>query len=115
MSSIITLLRTANFGLSLLLAMLVIFYTSIDITGWQVLLGRVHPLLLHLPIGIFVVTFLIYLLRSSIDEIAFYKIYSLLLDLSIFTGFLSALSGLILAASEGENYSDTLEWHKYGG
>jgi uncharacterized membrane protein/mono/diheme cytochrome c family protein len=76
--------------------------------------GRMHPLLLHLPIGFMILSLLFWLIRKNIGEESFRKMFILLLHLSAFMASLSALAGFFLSREGG--YDDTtLSLHKWTG
>ena len=115
METIIKSLRTLNFGLVLLLILLFSFADYIHLPGLTVILGRVHPLLLHFPIGIFLIYVLLVFFQQRSHQSTVSQNLELLLQISILTALLSAVSGLCLA-SEGKNEdSNHLLWHKYSG
>ncbi|MEL7220851.1 MAG: c-type cytochrome domain-containing protein, partial [Bacteroidota bacterium] len=78
------------------------------------LIGKFHPLLLHLPIGILVYTFLhwsyelVWPLKKQPTDFTF------ALSLGTLSAFASAVSGWILA-QEGGYDTDLLNWHQYLG
>ena len=115
METIIKSLRTLNFGLALLLILLFSFSFYIHLPGLTVILGRVHPMLLHFPIGIFFIYVLLVFLHQSSIQSTGNQSLELLLQSTLLTALLSAVSGLCLA-SEGQNEeSNHLLWHKYSG
>jgi uncharacterized membrane protein/mono/diheme cytochrome c family protein len=75
-------------------------------------LGRMHPLLLHVPIGIYVLLFLLqYVFRRTSERDG-------LLSVSLLTGFItsSLTAGLgWTLALEGDHAGDTVEWHRWTG
>jgi uncharacterized membrane protein len=115
MNSLSKLFRSLNFGLALLLALLFLFENRIDVMGWQVIVGRFHPLVLHLPIGIFMLAVLISFFRKAIPIQEFNQVFTFVVNLAVATGFLSAISGIVLASEEQESISEILYWHKVGG
>lgn len=76
---------------------------------WIQSLGRVHPLLLHLPIGVLVLTVLLVLFRRGN-----YDLISFLLAFTAVTSAVTALMGIILGA-EGGYDSDALHAHRLSG
>ena len=77
------------------------------------LIGKFHPLLLHLPIGV-----LVYCFIQLCYDTFFSKKEPVRLDLALLfgagTAIFSAISGYILASS-GEYEGDLLFWHKWLG
>jgi hypothetical protein len=105
---------TANVVLALqvLILFILIFESSIEVPPVLQAFGRMHPLLLHLPIGlIFVVTILIF--AGKFLEVNS-KVISLLLYLLAFTCSATALMGILLS-QEGGYIREDLQWHKWFG
>ena len=101
--------------LILLLVLSLIDGTSLDITTiWIPFLGRFHPVLLHLPIGLFaaVVLLELFVLVRPVSRIP-QKIHFLLMA-CFYTTALSAIFGVFLSW-EGGYESETLNFHKWGG
>lgn len=101
--------------LILLLVISLIDGTSLNITSkWIPFLGRFHPVLLHLPIGLFaaVVLLELFVLVRPVSRIP-QKIH-LLLTACFYTTALSAVFGVFLSW-EGGYESQALNFHKWGG
>jgi hypothetical protein len=100
-------------GLQVMILTLLIFETQLSIPVWLQSIGRMHPLMLHLPIGLLLITTLIAfgqrLFRQSYDEL-----FSFLLFLSALTASMSAFMGMILSFEGGYN-TDDLAFHKWLG
>lgn len=118
-----TFLSYLNFGLAVLLAMLFVFHAQLVLPAWMWPLGRMHPMLLHLPIGAFVVVFLLWLerphgldgsRRSKADSKGAMPIHGLLHFVAA-TALTTALLGLFLAAEPAAYAGDTLATHRNGG
>jgi uncharacterized membrane protein len=60
-----------------------------------------HPLLLHLPIGLFVLVVIFWLFRKNIEEKSFQNIFILILHVTAFTSLLTALMGFFLSREGG--------------
>jgi uncharacterized membrane protein len=89
--------------------------TSLDLTSrWVPFFGRFHPVLLHLPIGLFagVVLLEIYVMLRPVSRVP-EKIH-FLLTAAFYTTVVSALFGIFLSW-EGGYDSDALNFHKWGG
>lgn len=78
-------------------------------------IGRMHPLLLHLPITLLLLALPFYWLQNKYSENDVLKdIFSFYLSYTALAATLAALGGLLLAS--GEEYNpDTLFWHKWMG
>ncbi|MCB1121637.1 MAG: hypothetical protein KJT03_08820 [Verrucomicrobiae bacterium] len=103
----------------LVLAILVYLATidgvALDITSrWIAFLGRFHPVLLHLPIGLFagVVLLEIYLFVKPVSRVP-EKIH-FLLTAAFYTTVFSALFGIFLSW-EGGYESNAVNFHKWAG
>lgn len=77
-------------------------------------MGRLHPLILHLPIGFGVLLALLFVLREAIQSDAFQSIFRLVLHLTtLFTAF-TALLGFFLS-QEGGYDTSLLTFHQWSG
>lgn len=102
------------FFLLCLLAILLVFEQYVQIPFWLQPIGRMHPLLLHFPIGFVVLLVLINLFRKQLDEASYEKVNKFLLLLTALTTTLSALMGFFLSREDG-NTSDLMSLHKWIG
>jgi uncharacterized membrane protein len=110
-------LKFASFGLILTNVMLVfmfLFENNIQIPGFLEPLGRLHPLLLHLPIGIFFAAVLLRMLKDRFELNAIDQILSLLLMLAAALTSITAIVGLVLAQEAGYDASQ-INYHKWAG
>lgn len=82
-----------------------------DILNW---LGRFHPALVHLPIGILVVASIFHLISSRNPEWKGAKVVPTLYLLGGSFAALAALAGWMLAR-EGGYQADTIFWHRWLG
>ena len=112
MRTVLNACNILNFGLVVLLILLFAFSQYIQVPAYGVFVGRMHPLLLHLPIGMFILYAILFFLTPNDEN----KVYNeLLLQLTLLTGLLSAVSGFFLASEDQSNSSSNLLWHKNGG
>jgi len=93
------------FGLNALLLFFLIFGDRMAFPAWIQSIGRMHPLLLHLPIGAVIFSVLFLLLKKGTKW---------LLAIGAFTAVLASIMGIILS-KEGGYTEDTLALHKYSG
>src|ERR1041385_4927236 len=93
------------FALNILLLFFFVFDQRMEFPAWLQSIGRMHPLLLHLPIGAVVIAMLALLLKRDVSN---------LVALAAITAAVAAIMGIILA-KEGGYSEDTLAWHKYSG
>lgn len=101
------------FGLQVLILILLLFESRLSIPLWLQSVGRVHPLILHLPIGLLLITTLIAFGQKLFTE-SYKELFSFLLFLSAFTASMSAFMGMILSLEGGYNETDLL-FHKWFG
>ncbi len=71
------------------------------ITAWYwVLIGRLHPLLVHFPIGLIAIAFLLDLLRKMRQKTELLPAIRIILLVAVISSILSVIAGLLLANSE---------------
>lgn len=98
---------------SMILFML-IFESFLEVPTFLQPLGRMHPLILHFPIVLIVLLFLLELGKNHIEEKSFQKLREITLYATVFTTSITALFGFFLAA-EGGYSGNTLLIHKWTG
>ncbi len=103
-------------GLNSFLVFFLIFEDSIQVPVFLQVIGRMHPLLLHFPIVLFIITWLLFSFRLRLEkEIPNIKpILHLLLFISSLLIVVTAIMGLLLS-KEGGFEGSSYEWHKYTG
>ncbi len=101
-------------GLNCLLLVLLVFESKLSIPLVMTPLGRMHPLLLHLPIGFMIFMLLLVFLEKSFEPVSYRKILSLCLSLTAVSLAVAALMGLFLSREPGYD-ADALFWHKWTG
>jgi hypothetical protein len=101
-------------AIQILIAFLILFQNSIALPLWLQAFGRIHPLLLHLPIGLLLVTTLLIFTRQYFAGPSFDELISFLLHLTAFTASFSAFMGILLS-HEGGYDGDALSVHKWLG
>ena len=110
------ILYNSNFALNCMLLFLLIFENRLSLPPWVQTFGRMHPLLLHFPIVLMLLTIgselFASLKKSNSEEWIF--IGDGLLLLTSFTSVLSALMGLLLSREDGYT-QEIVVWHKWGG
>lgn len=100
------------FALLFLLVFFLIFERYLVLPSVLQVLGRTHPLLLHLPIGFLLILGLLPLLKSQLQEENLRVFRTFLLDIATISLALTALAGLFLAQEEGYQ-SASINWHKW--
>ena len=102
------------FTVQILIAFILIFEKSILVPAWLQAFGRLHPLLLHLPIGFLLLTTLLIFVRRIFESPTFHDLVIFLLHLTALTASLSAFMGLILSHEGGYTETDMF-LHKWLG
>ncbi len=102
------------YGLLTFLIVLWIGENKIDINPYWLTIGRLHPLLLHLPIGFLVILVFLFIFKKEFPEELFQKSFRLLATMNAVIAILTAIFGLILSLDEGYN-PEQLKLHKWWG
>lgn len=97
-----------------MLAILLLFEQYVEIPFWLQPIGRMHPLVLHFPIGFVVLLVLVNLFRKQLDEGSYEKVNKFLLLLTALTTTLAAIMGFFLSMEDGYT-SDLMLLHKWIG
>jgi hypothetical protein len=108
-----SILSLLNFGLMVLATMLFVADSKIDVPYVATILGRLHPLILHLPIGVLFAAMVTHIFSSGKQEII--SISHVLYQLTATTALISVITGIILSV-EPESYDVNQIWdHKLWG
>lgn len=115
MGKVKNILFNVSFLLNCLLVFLVLVENKISIPAWLQVAGRMHPLMLHLPITLFIlcIGWFLFAERRSENETA-QNIGDWLLLLTSVTAVITSLMGLFLSKENGYE-ADKIVWHKWGG
>src|ERR1043165_2188458 len=105
------ILSNLSFFIIVMLVFLLFFQNKISLPPILQSVGRMHPLLLHLPIGLLVISFILWIAKRNIEATSFQNIFILVLQVTAFTASLTALMGFFLSR-EGGYDSDILLKHK---
>lgn len=104
--------------LATVLGWLILFTEQLIAAGealeWALFLGRFHPVVLHMPIGLFLGLFVIELLALRQGREGIERASLIMVWLMAITSLLTAYLGLLLASS-GDYSGDTMWWHKWLG
>jgi len=100
--------------LQVLLVFLFLFEDRVELPALLQAVGRIHPLILHLPIGVLVFLVVLLFFRKEFKRRALEKIVFLSLILISVTASLSALFGLFLSL-QGDYGQDSIWQHKVSG
>lgn len=102
------------FALQILILFLLVFENRIEVPPVLQAFGRLHPLLLHLPIGALLVAVALLFMRRYFEGKAYHDLVAFLLYLTALTASLTTLMGLML--SQEDTFSaDQLLLHKWSG
>ncbi|MEM7654885.1 MAG: FN3 associated domain-containing protein [Bacteroidota bacterium] len=112
--SIKTVLGNVLFALHILLLFLLLFESKLTIPVWLQPVGRLHPVLLHLPIGLLIMVGLLQLVRKEMEAATFRKVQQFTLLMTAAATAVAALMGLFLSQESGYE-SPLLSWHKWSG
>lgn len=102
------------FAIHVLLAFLLVFETYVEVPLWMNPVGRMHPMLLHLPIGLIFLIVLLWFFRKEFPENSFQKITKLTLAITALSAGTAALMGFFLSR-EAAYSGDLLTQHKWTG
>ena len=108
-----SLILNIVFGLQVLLAFLLIFQDRIALPTWLQVAGRLHPMVLHLPIGFLTLAFLLMILKNEFKKEAFRRVMLVVLLVSSLSTSIAALFGFFLSR-EG-SYGEAIFQHKTSG
>ncbi|UTA67446.1 FN3 associated domain-containing protein [Emticicia sp. 21SJ11W-3] len=99
---------------NLLLIFLLFFEERVKVPLWVSPFGRLHPMLLHLPIGFSIILVLIILIKKEIEPKSYTFFVRLMLIITALTSCIAALMGFFLSR-EGGYDAGLLQWHKWTG
>jgi uncharacterized membrane protein/mono/diheme cytochrome c family protein len=108
------ILSNLSFFIIVMLLFLLFFQNKVSLPPSLQSVGRMHPLLLHLPIGLLVISFILWIGRKTIESTSFQKIFILVLQVTAFTAALTALMGFFLSREGGYDENILLK-HKVLG
>ncbi len=102
------------FFFQVLLLFLLFFESQIELPAWLQVAGRLHPVVLHLPIGFLIFFVIMLFARNEFKKKAFKKIALLTLLLTSVAASVTALFGFFLSL-QGDYGADALTQHKVSG
>ena len=100
--------------IQVLLLFLFFFEDRVELPAWLQVAGRLHPLVLHLPIGFLIFLVILIFLRNQFMKKQFKQLILICLLLISLSASLAALFGLFLSI-QGDYGADTLQQHKVSG
>jgi len=110
----ISILINLIFFIQVLLLFLLFFEDRIELPAWLQVAGRMHPMVLHVPIGILILLFVFMMLRNIFTKKQFRKIMLVCLVMASLSAAVTALFGFFLSIG-GDYGADTLQQHKISG
>jgi uncharacterized membrane protein len=108
------ILSNLSFFIIVMLLFLLFFQNKVSLPPVLQAVGRMHPMLLHLPIGLLVISFILWLGSKTIEARSFQNIFTLVLQVTAFTAALTALMGFFLSREGGYDENILLK-HKVLG
>lgn len=109
------LVRGLNLGMAVLLVFWLLLESRISLPPGLQPAGRLHPLLLHLPIGMFVLYAVLLALEGRSQQRGSARLLDFMLDSTATFALLSALTGLLLSLEPEAYGAEELRNHKYTG
>lgn len=94
------------------LLIFICFESKIILPDWLVIGGKLHPLVLHLPIGLWAGAIILFLLRKHINDFKFLS--QVFFQVIALSAAITACVGMLLAIG-GDYDSEQLSRHKYSG
>ncbi|MGE8292039.1 MAG: c-type cytochrome domain-containing protein [Sphingobacterium sp.] len=103
-------------GLNSFIVFFLIFEKKIEVPVFLQVIGRMHPLLLHFPIVLLIISWILFLFRNRLEKEvpAIKSIINTLLFISSLLTAITVIMGLMLS-NEGGFEGSSYDWHKYGG
>lgn len=110
------ILATLLIPLNSLLLLFLIFDDKLIVPSWLQVAGRLHPVILHFPIVLVLIYFVITLIipKKTKAEPWFIDLSGWLLLIAAFMAVITALAGLLLSREAGYD-ADNIALHKYTG
>ncbi|MBL7873811.1 MAG: chitobiase/beta-hexosaminidase C-terminal domain-containing protein [Cyclobacteriaceae bacterium] len=100
--------------LQVLLLFLFLFDARIQLPVWLQVTGRLHPMILHLPIGFLIFLVALLFFKGQFKKKSFNRLVFICLLLISLSASISALLGLFLSV-QGDYGAEQLQEHKLGG
>lgn len=114
MKSFYSVISNVGFAGNLLLAFFLLVENRMLVPDWLQVAGRMHPLVLHLPIGLLLLFALLPLVRRQVERQSLHQIQLFILALSVITTVTTALLGFLLFREPGYS-GETMDQHKWAG
>ncbi len=114
MKTINRIVLNVIFCLQILLLFLLFVENRVEVPAWLQVAGRLHPLILHLPIGFIIFLVVIILLQKQFDKTSTHQIIHIGLLITSLSASLAALFGFFLSLQD-EYGTEALMRHKISG
>src|SRR5688572_33498329 len=114
MQRAIGILVNLIFCIQVLLLFLLFFEGRVELPAWLQVAGRLHPMVLHIPIGILILLFVFMMMRNTFTKKQFRKVVLVCLAMASLSAAVTALFGFFLSIG-GDYGADSLQQHKYSG
>ncbi|MEO6720744.1 MAG: DUF2231 domain-containing protein [Ferruginibacter sp.] len=108
------IIYNCSFALNCLLVFLLIFGNNMNVPLFLKVAGRMHPMILHFPIVLLILSFLWEAIVGAKHEPAIKAAGDWLLLSASFTAVIAALMGFFLS-KEGGYDAESIAWHKWTG
>ncbi len=102
------------FVIQVLIAFILVFESIIEVPPFLQAFGRLHPVLLHMPIGLLLVTTILIFIRNYFEGSNLDDLVSFLLHFTALTASFTTIMGILLSL-EGTFADDQLWLHKWLG
>lgn len=102
------------FAINLLLVFFLLVEDQVMVPAWLQAVGRMHPMLLHLPIGLLLLLAVLPLIRNHLPGDSYYQINLFVLALGSFTAAVTAIMGFLLARESGYD-GELVDQHMWAG
>ncbi len=100
--------------IQVLLLFLFFFEDRVEVPAWLQVAGRLHPLVLHLPIGFLIFLVVLVFIRNRFKKKQFKQLILICLLLISLSASIAALFGLLLSI-DGDYGADALQQHRLSG
>jgi uncharacterized membrane protein len=114
MSTARSLILNLIFFIQTLLLFLVFFDDKVVLPLWLQVAGRLHPAILHLPIGLVVLAFLLVILQKEFKKKSLRKVMLIVLTFASLSASVTALLGFFLSQQSDYGAEGTLQ-HRIAG
>jgi len=102
---------------NIFIVFVLLFENKLVVPSWLQSFGRMHPLMLHFPIVVLLIAFVLEFFRfkSTYASNEFYRVFlNNLWLIGAFSAAITVIMGLFLSKESGYE-GDTLQWHKWSG